>query len=253
VLPIPVAPPRPGPWLPPSLDDANTDPDSYDEAILSVDEQVARLVAALEPLGMRERTVVVLTADHGEALGVEDDGSSLHGHALYEELAHVPLVVLLPWLAGERRIPEVVSLVDLAPTLVDLAGLPVPASFAGASLFASRSTIDPPAALLERFDAPWALGNVVGAGSVVEWAMREGSWKLLLERHRARLYDLADDPKETIDVKESHSDVAGYLAGRISRLSPALSEHDQPPIGDAAGEIAPSLTEALKALGYLSE
>ncbi len=239
-------PPSPEPWLPPAYEDENVDPDRYDEAILAVDAQIGRLVRGLEPLGMRDRTAVVVTADHGEALGVEDDGSILHGHALYEEQTHVPLVLLLPWQEGERRVPEIVSLVDLAPTLLDLAGLPSPTSFAGASLFTSARTAEPPAALLERFDAS------PGSGGIVERGMREGPWKLLLDAQRARLFDLVADPKETTDVSAAHPDVTGYLVGRIGSSTEAAAD-DRARTIDSGGTPERSLGESLKTLGYLGE
>jgi arylsulfatase A-like enzyme len=229
----------------------NLDPIHYDEAIAFVDAEIGRMVRAIDALGVGGRTVVLLVADHGEALGVEDDGSRLHGHSLYEELAHVPLVALVPWLPTGRRVPEVVSLVDVAPTLLDLAGVPIPASFRGTSLFAERHAPEPRAALLERLNAPWLTTTFIGPGSVVEWGLREGPWKLLLEEPRARLFDLEADPKETTDVSAAHPDVAGYLAGRIARASPALGGGGAAVATVPAGELERPLGEALKQLGYL--
>jgi arylsulfatase A-like enzyme len=256
VLPVPTGIPRPGPWLPPVLDDAGTDPDRYDEAILAVDEQLARLVRGLETLGLRDRTAVVLTADHGEALGPEDDGRYLHGHALFDELVHVPLVFLLPWVAGERRVGDVVGHLDLAPTLVDLMGLAAPESFVGTSHFRPRTGPDPRAVLLERLEPHWTTHRVLGEGvyGVAEWGLREGRWKVLVENHRVRLYDLSADPKETADVSGRHPDLTAYLAGRIMRTSPAFTRRGRPvPIDPAAGGLDRPLAEALKALGYIAE
>ena len=255
ILPVPTGTPRPGPWAPPHLDDENMNPDRYDEAILYVDEQVGRLVRGLEALGLHERTALVFTADHGEALGAEDDGRLLHGHALFEELVHVPLVFVLPWVAGERRIGEVVSHLDLGPTLVDLVGLKPPPSFIGTSHFHTRAALDPPGALLERLEPHWTTHQVLGEGlyGVAEWGMREGRWKVLLEDHRVRLYDLSADPKETADVSGKHPDVTGYLAGRIMRTSPGFTQRDRPtPIDPAPGGLDRPLAEALRALGYIA-
>lgn len=247
---------RPGPWkdVPTTQDEAREDgldPVHYDEAIAFVDAEIGRMMRAIDTLGVGARTVVLLVADHGEALGPEDDGSRLHGHSLYEELAHVPLVALVPWLPAGRRVPDVVSLVDVAPTLLDLAGVPIPASFTGTSLFAERHAPEPRAALLERLNAPWLTTTFIGPGSVVEWGLREGPWKLLLEEPRARLFDLAADPKETTDVGAEHPEIAGYLAGRIARASPALGRGGAAVATVPAGELERPLAEALKQLGYL--
>jgi arylsulfatase A-like enzyme len=245
---------RPGPWLPVVPDEQTADPDRYDEAIAYVDEQVGRLVRGLDALGMGDRTALVVTADHGEALGTEDDGRYLHGQSLFEELARVPLVFHLPWLAVGQRISDVVSLVDVAPTILDLAGVPVPASFGGASLFRPGVSTEPPAALFERIDAQSMAQLVLNPGSrgVVEWGVREGRWKLLLEDYRVRLYDLVDDPKETADASMTHRDIAGYLTGRIARSSPAFRQRDRA-TAVVPAELERPLGEALKALGYLAE
>jgi arylsulfatase len=255
-LPIPTGTPRAGPWAPPQFDAENLDPDHYDEAILYVDEQIGRLARGLETLGIADRTAVVVTADHGEALGVEDDGRYLHGHALFEELVHVPLVCLLPWVRGERRVTEVVSHLDLAPTLVDMAGLPVPEGFIGVSHFQPRVAMEPRAAFLERLEPHWTTHKVLGEGAygVAEWGIREGRWKLLVENARTRLFDLSADPKETADVSGKHADLTAYLAGRIARTSPGFTQRDRAPTVDpSAGGLERPLADALKALGYIAE
>jgi arylsulfatase len=255
--PLPIPSSMVGPWAPDvHVDPEDFDPDHYDEAILYVDEQIGRLVRGLETLGIADRTALVVTADHGEALGAEDDGNHLHGHALYEELVHVPLVFLLPWVHGARHVTEVASHLDLAPTLVDLVGFPMPQGFIGTSHFQSRVAAEPPAAFLERLVQHWTTHKVLGSGEfgVAEWGIREGRWKLLLENGRVRLFDLSADPKETSDVSGRHPEITAYLAGRIARTSPGFTQRDRPPIVDpAAGGLERPLSDALKALGYIAE
>ena len=81
------------------------------------------LIDGLAERGLLENTIVVVTADHGE--GFLEHGKLLHGHTPYEEMIRIPLVVRLPVeLAGETRISDVpVGMIDLMPTLLDLAGL----------------------------------------------------------------------------------------------------------------------------------
>ena len=85
--------------------------------------------------------------------------------------------------------------------------------------------------------------------------MREGRWKLLLESHRVRLYDLDADPKETADVSGKYPEITGYLADRIMRTSPSFTQRDRPaPIDPSAGGVVERpLAEALKALGYIAQ
>jgi arylsulfatase A-like enzyme len=114
-----------------------TDPDvyvaRYDEEILFADQQIGRLLARMRDLGLLERTMVVITADHGESLG-ENNHYFTHGHNVTPELTDVPLLIYVP---GRRPQPfrDPVSLIDVAPTLLELLALPAPRTFAGRSLF----------------------------------------------------------------------------------------------------------------------
>jgi arylsulfatase A-like enzyme len=92
----------------------------YDGEIAYVDAEIGRLLGAMRKMGILENTLVVVTADHGEEF--REHGLLGHGHSLYEELLRVPLVFSGPGAPrGERR-PERVSLVDIAPTLLAVAG-----------------------------------------------------------------------------------------------------------------------------------
>jgi choline-sulfatase len=105
---------------------------AYDEEVAYVDAQLGRLREALASTGVLERGLLVLASDHGEELF--DHGGFEHGHALFEEVVRVPLVF---WGAGVRpgREATPVSLVDVAPTLLEAAGLPRPDGVAGISLW----------------------------------------------------------------------------------------------------------------------
>jgi arylsulfatase A-like enzyme len=104
----------------------------YEDCISWIDSQIARLLADLDRRGELERTIVIVTSDHGEHFG-EHGGLILHGHTLYRELIHVPLVMKGPGVPIlPNQISEPVSLRDLAPTVLDLAG--ISAEFPGHSL-----------------------------------------------------------------------------------------------------------------------
>ena len=101
----------------------------YQAGVTFADELVGRLDAALERGGAREHTALVITADHGEAMG-EGEGTNQiwYDHRmLYDPILHVPLIVRLPGLRTGERVTERVSLVDLAPSLLGLVGVPAPA------------------------------------------------------------------------------------------------------------------------------
>lgn len=106
--------------------------DVYDAEVASVDFHLRAFFAQLGVRGLLERTIVVVTADHGEEL--KDHGLIGHDHTLYEEVVRVPLIVSVPGDVRAREVTATASLVDLAPTLLELAGVAAPPSFEGRSL-----------------------------------------------------------------------------------------------------------------------
>src|SRR5690606_14281634 len=111
-----------------------TTKDAYDTEIVFTDHHIGRLLDGLSERGLLEDTVIVLTSDHGEGLDeAEDDGHRFHGPVLHDEAVRVPLIVAAPGLEP-RRVDTPVSLIDLAPTLVDLASLEPFAEHRGLSL-----------------------------------------------------------------------------------------------------------------------
>jgi arylsulfatase A-like enzyme len=213
-------------------------PNLYDASVAYADHEIGALVAALEELPGGGRTVVVVTSDHGEPLGQR--GDVYHGHSLYEELVHVPLLMLFPWRPEPARVEAIVGLGDLAPTLLDLAGLPVPDEFTGRSLLRPTDVLHPPSA--------------VGSKDAEAWYIREGRWKLLLDLEDTRLFDLSADPLETRDVSDRHPVTTEYLTSRLMERTPALLDEWQAPAPMESGLDAAereSLEEALRALGYI--
>lgn len=105
--------------------------DRYDERIRLVDDLLGRFFDFLESRSAFADTVLVITSDHGEAF--LEHGKVGHSHSLYSELLHIPLAIRAPGIAG-REIGSVTSNVDLLPTLLDLAGLPIPQGLDGESL-----------------------------------------------------------------------------------------------------------------------
>jgi len=106
--------------------------DLYDAEVMSLDLQLADLFGRLRAQGLLANAVVLITADHGEEF--REHGRVGHGMTLYNEVTHVPLLVLTPQAHGRGDIREVVSHVDIAPMLLDYAGIAAPATFEGRSL-----------------------------------------------------------------------------------------------------------------------
>jgi arylsulfatase A-like enzyme len=238
---------------------------AYDESVLHADALVGRLLEHLRRIDRYEDATVVVTSDHGETL--LDHGDWLgHSLLLTESEVRIPLVVKLP--AGRhagRRVRELVRLLDVAPTLLEVAGLPIPASFAG------RSLLGPLAARDGEGFPRLAFGHSSATGAVY---VRTGERKLIARSDRAadlvaarlgtsggtpawlppllaeQLYDLAVDPGERTNLAASDPGAA-ELRQTVAAWA-ASSRREAARFGHGVSE-APTEEELrrLRALGYL--
>lgn len=213
----------------------------YDGGILYTDQFVGRLLLLLRELGIRESTALVLFSDHGEEFWEHD--SALHSHTLYQELLHVPLIVSLPgdWRAG-ARVDTPVRLMDIAPTVLDLFGIAVPASFRGKSLVRLMTG--------DARDHAGALSEIRDLRSWIAWP-----WKIVVRGSGAaaqtRLFDLDDDPGERRDVSRDHPDVVVRLREAMQRNA---SAGEAPFVAEVELDgVRPDLMHQLEALGYVDE
>ena len=178
--------------------------DRYDGAIRYTDDQIARVLDTLGP-----QDVAVVFSDHGEEFW--DHNGFEHGHTLYEELLAVPLVIRAPGLAT-GRVPQAVSLIDLAPTLYELLGVEGDAGVTGLSLVPLASG-DPSTA--QAFD-----DRMHGFGRPLygdeQWGVLEGDLKYATKAGKEQIFDLGDDPGEQEDL------VVGGGAGLLSERRDAL-------------------------------
>jgi arylsulfatase A-like enzyme len=222
----------------------------YDNGVRATDQAMARLFALLDRHGLYESALIAVLSDHGEEF--LDHGDFGHGPRVYQELARVPLLIRLP--GGDRAgsvVDAPVGLFDVAPTLLDLAGLPVPEDFAGRSLRGVITGEDPGDWLAERplyIDVP-----DVASGAV---ALRRGAWKLVRPggSRPPELYRLDDDPGETRDLAASEGERLGELSRLLDAQLAALREDAQRrgSLAVPSRETHPAEQEAaLRALGYL--
>jgi arylsulfatase A-like enzyme len=106
--------------------------DAYDAEVLAIDEGLRALAAALDARGLLETSLLVVTADHGEEF--QEHGGMGHGRTLYDEVLHVPLVIRTPGQGRGVVVDRLVSSVDVAPTILEVAGVPPRPTFEGVSL-----------------------------------------------------------------------------------------------------------------------
>ncbi|PYT26932.1 MAG: hypothetical protein DMG58_21470 [Acidobacteria bacterium] len=158
----------------------------YRNALLYGDASLGTLAQGLVDRGLAENTLWIVFGDHGEAFG-QHEGNYGHTFFVYDENVRVPFVIAAPGLMHNQvRVRKVVSLVDTAPTILDLIGLPPPDSYQG------RSMLDD-APRMALFFADYSLG-ILG--------LRDGPWKFLYEidSGRSKMFDLDRDPLEKIDI-----------------------------------------------------
>jgi arylsulfatase A-like enzyme len=164
----------------------------YEAILRAMDREIAALLQGVEERGLLKHTVIALTADHGDEFG--DHGGRFHGQTLYDEMTRVPLWIYAPN-APPRLIDTPVSHLDVAPTLLNLLGLPAEGAFWGQDLLSVDQPPAPSASRARRVFFEVLPDSNYGQHAV---GVREGRWKLIysLKTGRLELYDLEVDPQE---------------------------------------------------------
>jgi choline-sulfatase len=184
--------------------------DAYDTEITHADAEVQRLLAELTTLGLDAKTVVAIASDHGEAFGEHRNRG--HSFTLYEEELRAVLMVRAPGIAPSV-VREPVPLMDLAPTLLDLARVPVPRPMPARSLVPRMLGRPAPpgerplyAELMPDGLYPFDVKSVRRGRHKLHWWVRDG---------RAELYDLVQDPGEQTDLSDADPRTRDALLGLL--------------------------------------
>jgi len=215
---------------------------AYDGEIAWTDSLVGRLVDALRAMQLDDKTVVAVIADHGESLG--EHGEHGHGYFVYEQVTHVPFILKSPYSGTRGKVVEpVVPAVDVAPTLLDLLGVPGGLQGTGASavgLIDGSSTTSGDGyseSFYARFHYGWSELR----------AIRTKRWHFI-EAPRAELYDLDADPGET-------QNLAPRELSTVERMRESLAEFDRESIATLAAtapvEEDEETLRKLASLGYV--
>jgi arylsulfatase A-like enzyme/Tfp pilus assembly protein PilF len=207
--------------------------------IAYTDQVVGRLTGWLDAQGLTGRTLIVLTADHGEGLGEHNE--TAHAYFLYDSTTHVPLIIATPWGDTGKSRAQVTS-VDILPTVLDLAGLPQQEGIDGRSL--ARVVLDPGAdpgqvAYSETYFPRYHFG----------WqhlrSLRDGRYKFI-EAPEPELYDLAKDPGELTNVYKAFSKTADAMRVAMN----GLTKDEKKPAPERE-KLDPETLQRLAALGYV--
>ena len=212
---------------------------AYDAEVAYADSQVGRLLATLQADGRLDNTIVVLLSDHGEQLGEHREQS--HGFFVYDASVQVPLIMAGPGVAT-RVVPDQVRIIDVMPTVLDLAGIAIPATVQGASL---RPALDGQRQALLAFSESWYPRFHYGWSELR--AVRDGRYKFILAPRR-ELYDVVADPGELTNLAPTDTARADTLEralrALVAQTTRAEASKGPQPV-DAAAE------QRLRALGYV--
>jgi arylsulfatase A-like enzyme len=212
----------------------------YDGLVTRTDTLVGDLLRTLDSLGLADSTLIAVTSDHGE--GLWEHQFQGHGCPLppYEELTRVPLLVRLPGSTRRgTRIDAPVSTIDLAPTLLTLAGVTVPNTMQGGVL--------PGLGLPAQADRPVYV-------HCQDWlSVREGDLKFIVSRaaQKRMLFNTADDPMELVDLVHEQSPARNRLLQLEKQYWAHIREGQQAHTARGTGDaVDPATAERLRALGY---
>ncbi len=196
--------------------------DKYDAEVTYTDRYIGKLIDFVESKPWGKRTIIVVTADHGEAFG--EHNQFAHGFELWENLVRVPMFFVVPGLSPKRiDVPR--SAIDLAPTILELLGVDAKASadggvleLEGKSLVAEMSGKQPPAERDVVLDLPMTSDNDKRR------ALVRGSLKIIAygKEEALRLYDLAVDPEEKSPITKGEA--FEDMARRYRELSKSIRE-----------------------------
>ena len=220
------------PYAPPAEFLARAGGNAYLGEVAALDHALGELVRVLDEEHGLDRLVVIVSADHGEALG--DHGERTHSVLCYERVLHVPMLLRLP--GGARagtRVADPVCVTDVTPTVLDALGLPVPEGLDGRSLLASAKSRG------TYFESYTGYLNY-GWSPLAGWC--ENGLKYV-HTSAPELYDLRSDPGETTNLAATRTD-------DVARARAALAELAARPRLEADTHVDETLSADVRALGY---
>jgi arylsulfatase A-like enzyme len=202
----------------------------YDREIRYLDDHIGQLLGTLDQAGLADQTLVVFIADHGESLS--EHGIYFEHHGLYECTIRVPMIVRWPGVVPAGvRLPQMLHMNDLAPTLLEAAGLPTPRAMEGRSFWKLLTG--------QAGDAGHDRLMAAECSVQAKWALRSARYKFILAREQdpyggppRELYDLVEDPGEENNIATVRADLASAMEAELEqwiadRLR-ALGRRDDP-------------------------
>jgi arylsulfatase A-like enzyme len=219
----------------------------YEGEVRCVDENIGKLIDTLKKLQLYDGTMIILTSDHGEEFW--EHGGFEHGHSLYNELLHVPLIIKLPLSKPSASVPEVVSTQCIMATTLELCGIEYHSDDPNAS---SLSPYWGPEKGSRREDFIISTGLLYFEDqiSVIDEGMK---YIRTLTSDRETLFNLRDDPEEEFPIPISDSNEVEHIKNTLKEhYSFSESLRVQLDLPDkSVAKLDPSHMQMLRALGYI--
>ena len=216
----------------------------YEAELAYVDEVLGKFFQFLQRKGLYETSLIAFTSDHGEGLG--DHGEKSHGFFVYQSTVWVPLIIRWPAGFGPNtaRFEEPISLLRLAPTLLEAAGIPRPPQFQGGSLIGvlEGKTKAPPEDVVSE-----SLYGHYHFGTSGLWTLRHGHHKYI-QAPRPELYDLSADPGERKNLYAVEKRLAQSYQERVRGIRSRYGASGTTP----ASGLSPEVVARLRSLGYIA-
>ena len=215
--------------------------DLYDAGIRQLDDQLKKLFDFLRQEVLLKKTFIIITSDHGEEF--LEHGKILHSQTHYQEAVHIPLIIHGPGIPRSRKMKEVVSLVDVMPTVLSLLGIPRPSSLAGLDLCPLWQKDNSKA--LDRFI--FIEADKKNVRDDIKRVVRKGTYKLhynLLTKE-SEFYDLTNDPKERFNIISEFPSLVEVLFAELKKFMKTSKRSKQ------YITLTPDEIKKLKRLGYL--
>jgi arylsulfatase A-like enzyme len=229
--------------------------DWYDGSIRGVDAEIGRVFEKLRELGIENETVVGFLSDHGEEF--LDHGRHFNGNSLYGDMTNVPLILWGPGrVPAGKTVEETVQSIDLAPTLLSLSGLTVPATMQGQSflpLLETEGKWRRRPAVSERNRRPGMLDPRTANGTAIVW----DGWKLIRNTERPEdrpefeLFDHHMDPLGLVNVAEAHPEKVEELSKLLDAWRLWVANQSLPTDAALIEGMSGEELERLRSLGYV--
>jgi len=227
-------------WV--NLHDASSPDGTYDRSVAATDTAAGKLFSFLRTQSLYDDAVIAIASAHGDSLGAH--GEDTHGIFLYDETIHVPVLLKLPKnQSAGKRVKNRARLLDVAPTILEAAGIPVPSQMQGQSLLRvaqSSSQADQPA--YARSDLPQ---QGFQCAAIESW--RAGKY-LYVRAPKPELYDLSADQNATRNLAQTAKATLDTLASQLQSLDGRLFAE---PGKEAATGLTSSEIQKLASLGYV--